>query len=208
MDDELIQKMQTDCELVHKHVIEMEELGKRRFKAQTPSRSEKMSKRDADKDSLIEGAEDEEGNGERDDDNASSLRQMVVQQLPDDATCSSLPEIDISEAMSQVNEYKQKMDQALDRISAKVDVLHQQARDIGDTLDRHNKILDNLDSKTDKNAQKLEQTNKRLEKQITAVSSTTIYIVVIAGLILMIILIIVVYVLCIQLFNIGGPKLF
>jgi len=196
--------MQADCELIYKHYVELDELDKRRHKRDDKGNKPNSKKNDADKDALLQGAEGDEEPVGGDVDKDGAIRKMVMQNLTDDATKTNLPEIDISEAVAQVDEFKKKMNQSLDRISGKLDVLKQQALDIGDTLDKQNVMIDKLNEKTDKTNVELDKANERLKKQITATSQTTIYIVVIVGIILLIILVIVAYVLITQLFGLGS----
>ena len=66
----------------------------------------------------------------------------------------------------QVQKNDQLMDQALDRISAGVQVLHTQAVNINQELKVQNQLLTETEEKVDKTHQKLKSLNKRLKKTI------------------------------------------
>uniref|UniRef100_A0A7S1QA08 t-SNARE coiled-coil homology domain-containing protein n=1 Tax=Neobodo designis TaxID=312471 RepID=A0A7S1QA08_NEODS len=66
----------------------------------------------------------------------------------------------------QVQQNDQKMDEALDRISAGVQVLHNQATNINQELKVQNQLLEETEEKVDKVHGKLKTLNKRLKKTI------------------------------------------
>lgn len=182
-------KQREDCELIFLHIVEVENLDKKRHN--------KRQTRDHDRDSLLdhEGFGGESSSVIREDSNTGMRRLLMQTELPDDATQSNLPEIDISDALLKVDNLKEKLDEGLDVLGGKLDVLKKMSEQMGDELDVQNIMLKDLDVKVDKTKEVLEKLNKKQEDAQKAMGNTTIFVIIIILLVVMIVLVVVAFIL-------------
>ncbi len=159
-DPNRIKREQEDLALIKKHMIEVEELDRKRH--QRKEDKKKKKKKDLDVPEM-DGGEDD----------SLAARIALASQLPDDPTQSNLPVIDISAQMAQVDKLNQKMDEHMDILGKKLVQLKEIATDIGAELDTQNARLDSLESKVDKEMQRLEALNKRVDNALDAVGGST-----------------------------------
>ncbi len=154
-DPEKIKKREEDLELIKKHIAEIEELDKRRHQRDTKKKSRKH--------------ENDEEYGMQ---GSLAEKLMLATQLPDDPTKSNLPTIDISQQMLQLERLNKTLDEKLDIFGEKLDKLKEAAQDIGGELDRQNIMLENLEDKVEKEMQRLDALNKRVENALDAVGGS------------------------------------
>lgn len=165
VDPELIKAQKNDIELIKKHILELELLSKRKYDKD----SKKNPKEDTTTSHLLEGADD------LDNENKSSgvMDGVVLEQnLPDDATKSQLPTIDISQAMLKVQDMQKQIDQGLDVFSKKLDDLHQMSLDIGNELNEQNRLLEQIDKKVEEEVTKLKNLNAKVDNALDKVGGS------------------------------------
>ena len=166
IDPVLLSTQRSDIDLIKRHVDELEQLSKRKYE-----RDKKSSTKDLDSttSNLLEGADD------LDDDrnNRGGLSGIVMEQdLPNDATKSNLPQIDISVALQKVNDIQKKIDEGLDVFSKKLDDLHQMSITIGSELTEQNMMLKNIDEKVDKEIDRLKHLNEKVDDALAKVGGS------------------------------------
>lgn len=156
---ERVKKEEEDLALIKQHLIEVEELDKRRHQRKEDKKKKKGK-----------NVEVPEMDG---DDDSLAARIALASQLPDDPTQSNLPVIDISAQMAQVDRMNQKMDEHMDVLGDKLIKLKEMAQDIGGELDRQNVMLESLESKVEKEMERLQALNKRVDNALDQVGGST-----------------------------------
>ncbi|KAG2383607.1 hypothetical protein C9374_004278 [Naegleria lovaniensis] len=131
--------------------------------------SKKNPKEDSTTSHLLQGADELDNENKND----GGMEGVVLEQnLPDDATKSQLPSIDISQAMLKVQDMQKQIDQGLDVFSKKLDDLHQMSLDIGSELNEQNRLLEQIDKKVEEEVTKLKNLNARVESALDKVGGS------------------------------------
>ena len=164
VDPVLISAQKNDIELVKKHIHELEMLSKRKYE-----RDAKNKKDDSTTSHLLEGADELDNENKE---NGGLAGVVLEQDLPDDATRSNLPQIDISTAMLKVQDIQKQIDQGLDVFSKKLDDLHQMSINIGSELTEQNMLLKNIEDKVDKEIERLKNLNERVDNALDKVGGS------------------------------------
>eukprot|EP01017_Pseudomicrothorax_dubius_P001091 TRINITY_DN0_c3479_g1_i1.p1 TRINITY_DN0_c3479_g1~~TRINITY_DN0_c3479_g1_i1.p1 ORF type:complete len:129 (+),score=41.07 TRINITY_DN0_c3479_g1_i1:1-387(+) len=81
-----------------------------------------------------------------------------------------------------------KQDQHIDTLAGTVSNLKGIGRNIGEELDLHNKLLTDLDAGVDKNTQKMEKTQGRLQDFMKKTNTNCLYIIILVEVLILILL--------------------
>ncbi len=157
-DPDRIKREQEDLALIKKHLIEVEELDKRRHQ-----RKEDRNKRSDLNVPEMDGGEDD----------SLAARIALATQLPDDPGQSKLPVIDISAQMAQVEQMNQQLDRYMDELSQRLGNLRTIAMDMGSEIDSQNRRLESVEDKVVKELERLQALNKRVDNALDAVGGST-----------------------------------
>jgi chromosome segregation ATPase len=149
-----IQKQLDDIKLIEQHLMEIEELDKRRHKKDRESKKKAFDIPDS--------------NG--DDDLAAKI--MMATALPDDPTKSNLPVIDISAQMMQVDNLNKKIDEHADILGEKLVKLKEAALDINGELTTQQVMLENLEEKVEKEIERLKALNERVDTALDKIGGS------------------------------------
>lgn len=162
-----IDSQERDIELITRHILELEEINKARHRKKN-NRSQAASR---DRNTLLEGADDDDNAD--DDPKMGAMRKLVRESdLPDDATRSNLPELDISQSLEKVKDLDKQIDEGLDQFNKRLKDLKKQAEAIGDELDEQGELIDQIQGKSDKAKERIDRLNQRLDKAMNQVNRT------------------------------------
>lgn len=152
--------------LLERHLREVDALSKRKVgselnetKVDQGARSMLFSDSGGDGDLQSGG-----GGGESAKDNPLSSMLIHEDELPMDARDSNLPQLQIQEQLSRVQDYKEQIDQGLDMFAEKLKRLHEMSLETGHELDEQNRIIDSIDDKVERETEKITQLNTRVQK--------------------------------------------
>mmetsp|Transcript_3272 Transcript_3272/g.12481 ORF Transcript_3272/g.12481 Transcript_3272/m.12481 type:complete len:339 (-) Transcript_3272:233-1249(-) len=163
-----IDKQEKDILLLTRHIVELEEMNKARHRKKN-SRAGGSSR---ERNTLLEGHEADVENAD-DDTSMGAMRKLVMESdLPDDATRSNLPELDISQALEKVHNLDKQIEEGLDEFNKKLKDLKAQAQTIGTELDEQSELIDQIQGKSDKAKEKIDRLNQRLDKAMNQVNKT------------------------------------
>jgi hypothetical protein len=142
-------------DLISQHIYEIELLDKRRFETDKKVYKDK---------------------GKKDDE----ISLLFNTELPEDPTDSSLPIIDIRASLLKVEEQKRQMNLGIEMFNEKISGLKEIALDISGELDIHEKILDNIEKKSQKQTEEIQKVSAKVKNATQQTNNTTRLCVVVA----------------------------
>mmetsp|Transcript_9947 Transcript_9947/g.37090 ORF Transcript_9947/g.37090 Transcript_9947/m.37090 type:complete len:342 (-) Transcript_9947:1588-2613(-) len=163
--EELLQQ-ERDLNLITRHVVELEETARQRYRRRATYSSERNALLHRDPAILEEIPQQE------DDSHMRSIRQqMLLRDEVFDAEHSHLPELDISASLQKVRQHDEELDEYLDAFNEKIQRLHQQTTTIGTELDEQNILVETINDKSENAKERVARLNARLEKSLRSVNS-------------------------------------
>eukprot|EP01027_Heterolobosea_sp_BB2_P013551 GEZU01019540.1.p1 GENE.GEZU01019540.1~~GEZU01019540.1.p1 ORF type:complete len:272 (-),score=107.55 GEZU01019540.1:130-945(-) len=176
---EATRKRQEQLDVVKQHIREVEQLDQRRFERKggggtSSSRTSELlgNNKGSNSSSSSNSSSKKSGSGSNktqskgNSEGGSNGDVEMDDQLPSDPTDTNLPDIDISDCMIQIKEKDQKIDAGLDQISARVKKLGQIALEMNTELKVQEQIMTDIDKSIDKNQEKIENLNRKLENAL------------------------------------------